>query len=255
MKVDLQTRFSSSQGGTSMPSPAEAGDLRQWLAAEYAKDVKASRAGKMADKALAKFYFLRGLLDGPAGVSTDGKVLNVAAGANLMALVDPSREVVGIDADAQLVDWASEAGQIWGLRGNNQITNVLSGELQDVVAKERPSAVLCSHACGGLTDAALDAAVHNRVPAVVVLTCCSFRATDVSHHVIGSGWYTADDYDALAKASGDVHRPRGFAAQAEINRLRADFLRRHGYVTKRGWRSQNGKAAPSGGWVVATLEE
>jgi len=104
-------------------------------------------------------------------------------------------------------------------------------------------------------DSVLYSAVHQKVPVIIALTCCADRYPGMSHAIIAPHMPFAE-YKALARRSQNRRSRDGMEAVAQIDDLRENYLKAHGYNVYRGWQTDaQGVPLPSGSWMVGVRKK
>jgi len=236
-----------------MASPLGNKTKSQWLVGEYMKDgIPEAKARQIVAKQLVKSRRLNRLMRAVAP-DPDEPFVNVASGSNIQALLT-RRPLYGLEYQRGLVDWANSAKRQTGKQGVDQVFDIFTEHAKGNKFKEGAN-VLASHACGGLTDCALDMAAKARAKRIAMLSCCSFKWQELSKRIIANRM-SDQAYADLARRSSDMTTMPGILAQMEIDDLRANFLRGKGYNVLTGWfKDKAGNYIPAGGWMQAIRDD
>jgi hypothetical protein len=217
---------------------------------------------KQAKKQVTTHGFLIGLMRQvlPPG-STIG---SLGAGMCNEAALAPEYRWTCLEYQPTLVDLSRQRNEYMGLNAKAEVWSAFPGDVEQCQIQDCKhllgklghvppvDAIYLKHFCGGGTDGALFTAVHQKKkPIIVAMTCCADRYPGLSHAVLAP--HTPfGTYAALAKASQNRRSEQGLDAVQQIDNLRAQFLRKHGYRVFRGWQTDaQGKRTPSGSWLIA----
>ena len=233
--------------------------LRPGLSVEESEEKAKEKARKEAEKRVNKSIssyseFLEKLKE--LNISPNETIIAPGAGVGNESVLAPEYNWRGLEYQPNSVSLYNSRNEQMGIPGRASVWSFLNVDPEEELGENwegkinffpkedaNPAAMYAKHACGGLTDASMKEACKDRVPKILLATCCADRYTEVSWRVLNpvnddGSPMSYESYKRLANLSKNQSQV-GVDAVEKIDNFREKYLLGHGYNVERG-RVSNG---------------
>ena len=204
-------------------------------------------ATKQAEKSVRSHMEFLKHLNLPEG----SEIISPGSGVGSENVIAPQYIWHGLEYQPNSVSLFNDRNRQMGLPGRAQVWSAFKGNPEDPIQEDLESSIsdfpevtlnakglYAKHACGGVTDAAMMRACQNKVPEILLATCCANRYTEASFKILNptnpnGSLMSYKDYDELARISKSQDE-KGKEAVRVIDGFREKYLINQGYQVTRG---------------------